>query len=257
MPLMAQAHTVGEVAQQAGISVRTLHHYDEIGLLNPSARSEAGYRLYDGSDVARLQQILLYRELGLPLEEISRVMSDPGFDRVAALREQRARLEARAEHVMKMIDAVDDAIEAHEKGRTMSTDEMLGVFGDFDPKEYEQEARERWGQTDAYKESARRTAQYTRADWQRLADEAHEIYQAFMELKETGIAPDSEEAMAVAERHRSHIGDWFYDCTPEIHVGLGEMYVQDPRFTENIDKHGDGLAAYMSQAILANGIRLS
>lgn len=257
MPAMAQAHTVGDVAKRAGISVRTLHHYDEIGLLSPSERSAAGYRLYDGGDVARLQQILFYRELGLPLEEISRVMSDPGFDRVEALREQRARLEARAEHVRKMIDAVDDAIDSAERGTTMSTNEMLGVFGDFDPAEHEQEARERWGHTDAYKESARRTAEYTKEDWERLAAEAEEIYQAFMDLKEAAVPPDSEEAMDIAERHRAHIGDWFYECPPEIHVGLGEMYVQDSRFTEGIDKHGEGLAHYMSEAILANGVRAS
>jgi len=256
VPRMARELTVGEVATRAGISVRTLHHYDEIGLLSPSERSESGYRLYDGSDVARLQQVLFYRELGLPLDEITRVMADPGFDRVGALREQRARLEARAEHVRRMIDAVDDAIDAAERGTPMSTDQMLGVFGDFDPKQYEEEARERWGHTDAYRESALRTAEYTKDDWERLAAEADDIYRAFVDLQDRGIPPESTEAMEVAERHRAHIGDWFYECTPEIHVGLGEMYVQDPRFTENIDKHGEGLAAYMSEAILANGVRL-
>jgi DNA-binding transcriptional MerR regulator len=253
---MTTTHTVGDLARRAGVTVRTLHHYDEIGLLSPSDRSAAGYRLYDTGDVSRLQQILFYRELGLPLDEITRIMSNPEFDRTAALREQRARLEAKARHLHEMIEAVDTAIDAHEKGTTMSTDDMLGVFGDFDPKEYEEEARERWGHTDAYKESARRTAAYTKEDWERLSDEAAEIYAAFMSLKDAGVTATSDEAMAVAERHRAHIGDWFYECTPDIHVGLGEMYAADPRFTENIDQHGEGLAAYMSEAILANGVRL-
>ena len=252
---MTSTHTVGDIARRAGISVRTLHHYDEIGLLHPSQRSAAGYRLYGPSDVARLQQILFYRELGLPLEEISRVMSDPAFERTAALREQRARLEARADHVMRMIDAVDAAIDAEERGSTMSTDNMLEVFGDFDPREYEEEARQRWGHTDAYKESARRTAQYAKEDWEWIGVEADEIYRAFGLLMEGGAPADSKEAMDVAERHRAHITAWFYECTPDIHVGLGEMYVADGRFTESIDQHGEGLAGYMSEAILANGLR--
>lgn len=248
-------HTVGDLATRAGVTVRTLHHYDEIGLLRPSGRSDAGYRLYGSGDIARLQQILFYRELGLPLEEIARVMSDPQFDRIEALRRQRAQLEAKAEHLLRMIDAVDAAIEADRRGTTMSTDDMLEVFGDFDPKEHEEEARERWGHTDAYKESARRTAAYAKADWQRHAAESAEIYQAFVALMAAGIPADSEEAMEVAERHRGLITTWFYECSPEIHVGLGEMYVADHRFSENIDKHGAGLARYMSEAILANGVR--
>ena len=130
-------------------------------------------------------------------------------------------------------------------------------FGGFDPAEYEQEVRERWGGTDAYAESTRRTARYTEEDWQRLSEEAMAIYAAFMVLKDAGTDPASDAAMDVAERHRAHIGDWFYECTPDIHVGLGEMYLADHRFTENIDRHGEGLAAYMSEAILANGVRRS
>lgn len=253
----AMGHTVGDIARRAGVSVRTLHHYDEIGLLSPGGRTEAGYRIYDDADVSRLQQILFYRELGLPLEQIARVMSDPAFDRADALRRQRAQLQARAEHLLKMIDAIDDAIDASERGAAMSADEMLGVFGDFDPAQHEEEARERWGHTDAYKESARRTSAYTKEDWERHAIESAAIYEAFVVLMDRGVAAESTEAMDLAERHRTLITDWFYDCTPEIHVGLGEMYVADPRFTESIDQHGDGLAAYMSDAILANGVRLS
>jgi hypothetical protein len=139
----------------------------------------------------------------------------------------------------------------------MSGGEPIGAFADFDPAEYEDEARARWGDSAAYRESVRRTASYTRADWERLAAESGEIYAAFVALKEAGVPPESDEAMDVAERHRAHIGDWFYPCSPETHVGLGEMYVRDARFTENIDRHGAGLAAYMSTAILANGVRLA
>lgn len=249
------AHTVGEIARRAGITIRTLHHYDEIGLLSPSERSDAGYRLYDSADVARLQQILVYRELGLPLERIQEVMGDPGFDRIAALRDQRQELVTRSRQTTRMIEAVDAAIASEERGIMMSTDQMLEVFGDFDPTEHEAEAEERWGGTDAYRDSVRRTSQYTKQDWEQISAEASEIYEEFVRLRREGVPTDSAAAIEVAERHREHISRWFYECSYEIHVGLGEMYVEDQRFTESLDSHGEGLAAYMSEAILANGLR--
>ena len=136
----------------------------------------------------------------------------------------------------------------------MDAKEMLDGFGGFDPAEHQGEAHQRWGHTDAYRESARRTSEYTKSDWKRLGAEADEINQAFLELLGEGIPSDSDAAMAAAERHRDHISKWFYRCSPEIHVGLGEMYAADPRFTENIDKAMKGLAAYMSAAILANSV---
>ena len=249
-------HTVGDIARMAGISVRTLHHYDEIGLLRPDRRSDAGYRIYGPSDVERLQHILFYRELGLPLEEIQRVMNEPGFDRTIALRRQRDLMVAKVGHLGRMIDAIDTALTSDERKIVMDAEESLSVFGDFDPAEYEDEARERWGHTDAYKESVRRTATYTKDDWERIGAESQQINDAFLQLMSAGVPSDSAEAMSIAERHRAHISRWFYECSPEVHVGLGEMYVLDPRFTQNIDTAGDGLAHYMSDAILANGVRL-
>ena len=133
----------------------------------------------------------------------------------------------------------------------MTPEESLEVFGDFDPSQYEDEVKERWGDTDAYKESARRTKSYTKQDWLKIGSESNEINQAFIALMEKGIPADSPEAGAVAQRHRGHISKWFYQCSPEIHAGLGQMYVVDHRFTENIDKAKPGLAQYMSDAIAA------
>lgn len=133
----------------------------------------------------------------------------------------------------------------------MTNEEMLGVFGGFDPSQYEQEARQRWGDTEAYKESARRTSRYTKADWQRIKEEGQAINGAFIALMKAGIPPESRQAGEVTERHRAYISKWFYECTPAIHAGLGAMYVADPRFTENIDRAAPGLAAYMSAAIAA------
>jgi hypothetical protein len=132
---------------------------------------------------------------------------------------------------------------------------MLEVFGGFDPSEFEAEVRDRWGDTDAYRESARRTSRYTKQDWVQVQQEAAAIDEEFLALMAAGAPPDGAEAMEVAERHRAHITEWFYECTPEIHAGLGRMYLEDPRFTESIDRAGEGLAAFMSAAIAANARR--
>jgi hypothetical protein len=150
---------------------------------------------------------------------------------------------------------IDAVVEAGKRGTRMTNEEMLEVFGDFDPSQYEHEARERWGDTDAYKQSARRTARYTKADWQQIGREDGEINAAFVALMDAGTPADSVAAMDLAERHRGHISKWFYECTPEIHAGLGQMYAADPRFTQNIDRATPGLARYMSDAIAANAGR--
>lgn len=125
----------------------------------------------------------------------------------------------------------------------------------FNHAEYEAEAAERWGHTDAHKQSAARTATYTRDDWNRLSAEAEAINAALVQLMNAGVAPDSDDAMQLAEEHREHISAWFYACPPQMHAALGAMYVADPRFTANIDKAGEGLAAYLSAAIAANAQR--
>ena len=127
-------------------------------------------------------------------------------------------------------------------------------FGDFDPSAYEAKAADRWGHSGAYQESALRTSQYTKKDWEAVSSEADGITEAFLALIASGTAAQSSEAMDIAERHRHHITRWFYNCTPAIHSGLGEMYMQDARFTGNIDSAGTGLASYMSNAILANAL---
>ena len=243
--------TVGEIARLTGVSVRTLHHYDEIGLVPAGERSEAGYRLYGPAEVARLQEVLFFRELGFGLEEIGRILADDHYDRAGALARQRVLLEAKTEHLLALIDSVDTAMRAEREGTPMTNEDMLGVFGDFDPAEYEAEAEERWGDSDAFKQSARRTAGYGKAEWEQISRESAEIDRAFVALMETGADPGSAEAMALAERHRAHITKWFYDCTPEIHAGLGQMYLADERFRQRYEEIAEGLAAFLSEAIAA------
>ena len=249
------AHTVGEVARLAKVSVRTLHHYDELGLLSPSERSEAGYRLYTVEDLERLQQVLFFRELGFSLEEIGRIMSAPDFDRRRALRAQRSLLAEKADRLRTMLSAVDAAIAATEKGTHVDKEEMFEVFGDFDPGEYEEEVRERWGETDAYKESARRTARYTKADWERFKAESEANGLEIAALMDEGVAPQDPRAMDAVDRARLLIDRWFYPCSHEMHVGLAEMYIADPRFTATYEKIHPGMAQYVHDAILANAAR--
>lgn len=244
--------TVGEMARLAGITVRTLHHYDEVGLVSPSERSQGGYRLYGSETVDRLQEVLFFRELGFGLDEIRSIVGAAGYDRITALARQRCLVEQKAARLLHMMDALDRALEAERQGVAMKPEEKLEVFGDFEPDEHAAEAEERWGDTDAYRESARRTASYTKADWRQLSDEANAINAKLLALEDGGVPPADSRAMDLAEEHRAHISKWFYACSPEIHAGLGEMYVADQRFKDNIDKVGAGFAEYLSAAIAAN-----
>lgn len=248
------AYTVGEVARLAGVTNRTLHHYDEIGLLRPHDRSSAGYRLYDGEDLQRLQEILYFRELGLGLESIREAMDDPQHDRGAALRQQRSLMMERIARLELLVESLNDAISAHERGTTMNEQDMFEVFGDFDPTEYEEEVDRRW-RGPSVTESRRRTSSYTKEDWKTLGAESDTIARRFSQLHQAGVDPDGDEAMEVAESHRLHIDRWFYPCSRDMHAGLGQMYVQDPRFAAYWDGYGEGLSGFVSAAIAANSHR--
>jgi MerR family transcriptional regulator, thiopeptide resistance regulator len=245
---------VSEVARISGVSVRALHHYDEIGLLVPRERSDAGYRRYDDADLLRLQQILIGRQQGLSLEEIRRSLDDPRFDHRQALLAQKRQLQSHARRTNDMLRAVDAALAIleGEEGETM---DMKQLFDGFDPSPYEAEAQERWGDTDAYRESAKRTKRYTKDDWRAIRDEQAAIYADAAEALQAGRAPDSAEAMDIAERHRLSIGRWFYPCSSTMHVGLADMWEADGRFADNIDKHGAGLTAFLAAAVRANARR--
>jgi len=247
--------TVSEVSRLSGASVRALHHYDEIGLLVPSARTAAGYRLYGDADLARLQEILLFRELEIPLDDIATLLSGGAFDRRAALELQREMLLQKAVRTEALIASVERAINAERTGVRMTKEEMFEVFGDFDPAQYEDEVQERWGESDAYKESSRRTATYTKADWERFKAESEQIGTDTARLMDEGVAASDPRAMDLAEQARLQIDTWFYPCSHEMHVNLAEMYIADPRFTATYEKIHAGMAQYWHDAILANAAR--
>jgi MerR family transcriptional regulator, thiopeptide resistance regulator len=251
------SYSVGQVADLAGVTIRTLHHYDEIGLLSPSGRSAAGYRIYEEPDLERLQQILFYRELGFALEEIAAIVDDPHTDAVDHLRRQRGLLTEKIERLQKMVAAIDHEMEARDMGIKLTLEERMKVFGDFNPEDHAEEAERRWGGTDAYRQSQRRVSSYTKEDWLKIKAEHDEVAASLVALFESGAAPDSEEAMAAAEAHRRHISRWYYDCSHEIHRGLGEMYVSDERFRANYDLLAPGLSEFMRDATRANAERAS
>ena len=248
---VADQLAVGQVARLAGITVRTLHHYDEVGLLTPSGRSPSGYRLYDRSDVERLRRILGYRDLGFGLDEIA-VLLDDGSDAMTHLRTQHRLLTERLARVRRTLDNVEKMMDAQDNGIRLTPAEILEVFGDDDPTRYADEVTQRWGSNDAYAESHRRTSGYTAADWQRIKAEAAAVNQAFASAMADGAAPDSPRATAAAQAHREHISRWFYEVSASMHTGLAEMYLADPRFTQNYEDVAPGLAQYVHDAIQAN-----
>ncbi|UGY92237.1 MerR family transcriptional regulator [Streptomyces gobiensis] len=248
-------YSVGQVAGFAGVTVRTLHHYDEIGLLAPSERTYAGHRRYSDADLDRLQQILFYRELGFPLEEVAQLLDDPGADPYAHLRRQHRLLADRMEKLRKMAAAIEEAMEARRMGINLTPEEKFEVFGDFDPDEYAQEAERRWGGGEPYRESQRRVAAYGKEDWLRIKAEQGDLNRRIVALMESGAGPQSPAAMELAEEHRQQICRYFYDCGYEVHTGLAEMYVADERFTATYENIKPGLAVYLRGAILANAAR--
>ena len=229
---------IKEFAEQIGVSVRTLHYYDEIGLLKPSEVDvQNGYRFYDERSLERMQEILFYRELDFSLKTIAQILSSPDYDKQQALTRQRKLLLAKKERLERLIDALDSM----EKGEGFM--KPNNEYEDLKNK-YAEEVRQRWGSTDAYKESQQRNTDFSQA-----ASLLDAVFEEFAELDRSGISPDDEAAKVQVEKLQRCITDNFYTCTNEILAGLGQMYAADVRFKTNIDKHGEGTAEFVSQCI--------
>jgi MerR family transcriptional regulator, thiopeptide resistance regulator len=252
-PSASELLTAGELARLAGITVRTLHHYDEIELLRPSGRGAGGRRLYGAADAARLARILAYRALEFPLDVIASLL-DGAADEAAQLREQLALLTARIAELERIRDHVLIGLEAHEMNIDLTPAERLEVFGD-DPAQHEAEARKRWGNTDAWRESSARGKGRTKEDWARVKTEQDAGIAAFAAAMRTGEAADGPAAMDLAEAARCFICEHFYDLSPAMHRRLAELYTGDPRFAATYDRHEPGLARYVHDAIHANADR--
>jgi DNA-binding transcriptional MerR regulator len=249
------SYSVGEVSRLAGVTVRTLHHYDEIGLLRPSGRTASGYRTYAPADLDRLQRVLCYRELGFGLDDIMAILDDPAVDPLDHLRRQHGLLNGRIEELRRMVAAIEKTMEARRMGIDLDPGELFEVFGDADPTVHHEEAEQRWTGTGAWKESRRRTAAYTKDDWKRVTGELRRIQEDFAAALRAGRPADGVVATDLAEEHRQHIERWFYPCGYGMHRGLGDLYVDDPRFAANYEELAAELATYVRDAIRANAAR--
>lgn len=235
---------INEVAKLTGVTTRTLHYYDEIGLLKPSEVTSAGYRLYNDEALETLQQILFFRELEFSLDDIKEIMSDPHYDRTDALAKQRDLLMHKRARLDGLIDLVDNTLRGEED---MSFKQFDMTEIEAAKTKYAAEVKARWGDTAAYAESEEKTGGYDEAQWKALSGEGQAILQEFGERRD--LPPDSREAQALVKKWQSYITANFYNCTKEILSCLGLMYIGDERFTRNIDKNGEGTAAFMAGAI--------
>ena len=232
---------IKEFAEFTGVSVRTLHYYDEIGLLKPAYVDKfTGYRYYDETSLLRMQEILFYRELDFSLKAISEILSSPNYDKNKALKEQRHLLTLKKERLERLILAIDGAV----KGEN-----IMSAFDNSEFEKYKAEVKERWGETSAYKEHAEKAKNYSPQKWNDLAEGMDNIMSEFAVCMRNGKTPDSKDAQNLVKTLQNHITENYYLCTNEILAGLGQMYVADERFKNNIDKHADGTAEFINDAI--------
>lgn len=237
---------IKEFAILTGVSVRTLHYYDEIGLLKPSAVDEQnGYRFYDERCLERMQEILFYRELDFPLKEIQTILSSPDYDKQAALKEQKHLMTLKKERLERLITALDGAM----KGESFTMNVFDNSEFEAQREQYATEAKKKWGNTDAYKESSEKTKDYTAEKWNEVNAGMSALMAEFAKCKNDGFTPDSTEAQTLVKEWQDYISANFYTCTKEILAGLGEMYAADERFKANIDSHSEGTAEFMRNAI--------
>ncbi len=247
--------TIGQLAALAGVTVRTLHHYDEVGLLRPSGRSTGGYRVYDDADLERLHRVLAYRELGFSLEQVAGILDDPKADTASHLRRQHAVVRRRIERLTRVLDHIEHEMEAQQMGISLTPQEQFELFGDLPSADYAAEAEQRWGTSQEWAQSSARTTAYTKQDWLAIKAEAEAIEVGLGEALEAGVPTSDVRAMDLARAHRQHISTWFYDCPPQMHRGLGDMVVADPRFAAHYDERVAGLAQYVRDAIHADADR--
>lgn len=243
-------YQVKEVSESAGVSVRTLHHYDAVGLLAPSSVTPAGYRLYSDRDLERLQQILFFKEIGFGLQEIKEILDSPDFDRRKALNAHRELLLEKRERMDRMLETVDRTIRSIDEGTPLSGQDMFDGFDMGRIREhqakYGEEARRLYGKQ-VVEETEGKVSGYSEDRWKEIHGAISDIYGKLASRMSYG--PADNQAQEAIAAWRQTITDHFYDCTLEIFRGLGDLYVEDERFTASIDSHAPGLARFMREAM--------
>ncbi|WP_395358607.1 MerR family transcriptional regulator [Streptomyces sp. YH02] len=253
------SYSVGQVSAFAGVTVRTLHHYDKAGLLSPSDRSHAGYRLYSEADLVRLQQILFYRELGFPLDEITAILKDPQVSPLKRLRARQRQLSEEIARLQRLAEVAERAIEVQKTGVSLTPQERFEVFGEitFDLS-YATEAELKWAHSEGQREAMARAAAHTQEDWRRLMGEAAAWRAELLAAFDEGEPSDGARAMDLAEEHRLHIARWFTSCPPDMHRRIADDFVTDPRAFALVvppSQQRPRLAAYTCEAVHANAAR--
>jgi DNA-binding transcriptional MerR regulator len=239
-------YTVSQLARMAGVSVRTLHHYDQIGLLSPAARTAAGYRLYGEPELLRLQQILFFKELDLPLGEVQRILDDPGFEPVRALQDHRQVLEMQVARLAHLLNTIDKTIQRlTEEDMTMTDEELYEGFTQEQIERYKREAREMYDPA-LVEESERRVRNMSRAQWEAIKQEGDEITRAMAGLMHR--EPDDPEVQALVARHHAWI-EHFYPASADVFRGLGQGYASHPDFRATYDRYRPDLADFMAAAM--------
>jgi DNA-binding transcriptional MerR regulator len=239
-------YSVSELADLADVTVRTLHYYDEIGLLKSSKRTAAGYRRYETQDLLRLQQILFFKEIEMPLDEIQAILDQPDFDEIQALRDHRRRIRERAARLARLITTIDRTIHKLTEGREMLSDEEL--FAGFTPEQaerYDREARERWGDEDVDR-TLDRLRKMSKAEWDGVQEQGEEATKRLASLIER--APEDAQVQEAIAQHHAWIEN-FYPAPAEVYRGLGRMYVEHEGFRAYYEKYETGLAEFIQTAI--------
>jgi DNA-binding transcriptional MerR regulator len=242
------SYTIQRLANLAGVTVRTLHYYDEIGLLKPAQIKENGYRIYEEHELLHLQQILFFREIDFPLEKIKRIMSDPSFSIEKALRDQRQLLELKKKRLTDLTRTIDKTLNKITKQNPMKDEKLYDGFSKEKIEKYAEEAKERWGHTEAYKQSQERAKKMSKGDMARIQKESDALMKEIAAV--INKKPSDTTVQKLIDRHYNNLRN-FYEPNLEMYRGLGNMYVDDSRFTAYFEKYAKGLAIFMRDAINA------
>ena len=238
-------YTIKEIADLAGVTTRTLRYYDQIGLLSPADTGGNGYRYYDQHSLLRLQQILFFRELDVPLKDIQLIMSRPDFNLVKALVNHREALKNQAKRLDRLIETIDNTIAAMKGDIKMTAGQY---FEGFDETQYEEEVRERWGDTPQYAESQRKWSSYSKEQREVIKAEAGSFAER-MVGKDPKTRPDDPDVQAAIGEYYAYINKYFYTCDVSFLRGLADMWVEDPRFAINYERVREGGAAFVREAV--------
>lgn len=239
------AYTIKEIADLAGVTTRTLRYYDQIGLLSPAHSGDNGYRYYDQESLLKLQQILFFRELEVPLKDIHLIMSRPDFNLLQALQSHRAALTSRVKRLEKLIDTIDQTIATIQGEGTMNEKEY---FEGFDETQYEDEVKERWGNTPQYAESRRKWASYSKEQKEAIKVAGGEITRRMVGTS-ADISPDDPRVQAAIGDYHAYLNKYFYTCDLEFMRCLADMWVADPRFAINYERIREGGAEFVREAV--------